>query len=83
MGLPSSFFWLRTWQNFPDYIAEMMGVGGESLSMEFQVWVSLGGDSEKWGAGAEQGRGTGLCIGAWGSCRKNSVAPSLSEALYV
>lgn len=26
-------------------IAEVMGIGGESLSMEFQMWVSLGGDS--------------------------------------
>ena len=26
-----------------------MGVGGESLSMEFQAWVSLGGDSERRG----------------------------------
>ena len=25
-----------------------MGIGEESLSMEFQMWVSLGRDLEKW-----------------------------------
>ena len=82
MGLPSSFFWLRTGQNFSDHSRGDGNWGRVSVYGISDVGV-LGKGFGEVGVGAEQGRDTGLCIRAWGSCRQNSVAPSLSEALSV
>ena len=58
--------------------------GGEPLSRESLGRVSLGGDGERLGPGAEYGRGTDLCSQAWRykQCSPKLIRSPLSPNSY-